>query len=215
MPVSRAIAALHREASHSGRSALFTTAPNGIGSTGQEIMSPQRVAAIILAAGKGTRMKSDLPKVLHRLAGRTMIRRVLDSVAPLAPARTIVVLAPGMDAVAQECAGAAIAIQAMPRGTGAGALAARPALEDLLAENRLDDVLVLFGDTPLLTSATFAALLAERRLAPAAAVVALGMRPAEPGAYGRLVCGQDGMLEAIVEAKDATAEQRAIGLCNS
>ncbi len=178
-------------------------------------MSPQRVAAIILAAGKGTRMKSDLPKVLHRLAGRTMIRHVLDSVAPLAPARTIVVLAPGMDAVAQECAGAAIAIQAVPRGTGDAALAAHPALEDLLVENRLDDVLVLFGDTPLLTSGTFASLLAKRRRHPGAAVVVLGMRPADPGAYGRLVCDASGKLEAIVEAKDATADERAIGLCNS
>src|SRR5258708_30436786 len=108
MPVSRAIEALHEGTSHSGLSALFTTAPNGIGSTAQEIMSPQRVAAIILAAGKGTRMKSDLPKMLHRLAGRTMIRHVLDSLAPLAPARTIDVLAPAMDAVAHACAGATI-----------------------------------------------------------------------------------------------------------
>src|SRR6266851_9188200 len=178
-------------------------------------MSPQSVAAIVLAAGKGTRMTSDLPKVLHRLAGRPMIRHVLESVAPLAPVRTIVVLAPGMDAVAAECAGAAIAVQATPRGTGDAALAAAPALADLLAEDRLDDVLVLFGDTPLLTSGTFAALLAERRRQPAAAVVVLGMRPPDPGAYGRLVRGPSGEIEAIVEAKDATADERAIGLCNS
>ncbi len=178
-------------------------------------MSPQSVAAIVLAAGKGTRMTSDLPKVLHRLAGRPMIRHVLESVAPLAPVRTIVVLAPDMDAVAAECAGAAIAVQATPRGTGDAALAAGPALADLLAEDRLDDVLVLFGDTPLLTSGTFAALLAERRRQPAAAVVVLGMRPPDPGAYGRLVRGPSGEIEAIVEAKDATADERAIGLCNS
>jgi bifunctional UDP-N-acetylglucosamine pyrophosphorylase / glucosamine-1-phosphate N-acetyltransferase len=189
-------------------------------SVGRENMSSQRVAAIILAAGKGTRMKSDLPKVMHRVAGRTMIRHVLDAAAPLAPVRTIVVLAPGMDAVAkevaaQEAGGAQIAIQATPLGTGHAALAARPALEDLLAGDRLDDVLVLFGDTPLLSPPTLAAMLTERRRAPEAAIVVLGMRPAEPNAYGRLVCGKDGMLEAIVEAKDASAAQREIGLCNS
>jgi bifunctional UDP-N-acetylglucosamine pyrophosphorylase / glucosamine-1-phosphate N-acetyltransferase len=197
------------------RPALFSTASNGLESVGRENMSPQRVAAIILAAGKGTRMKSDLPKVMHRVAGRTMIRHVLDATAPLAPARTIVVLAPGMDEVAQEAPGAQIAIQAAPLGTGHAALAARPALEDLLAGDGLDDVLVLFGDTPLLTPATLAAMLAERRREPEAAIVVLGMRPAEPGAYGRLVCDDKGMLDAIVEAKDANAAQRAIGLCNS
>jgi bifunctional UDP-N-acetylglucosamine pyrophosphorylase/glucosamine-1-phosphate N-acetyltransferase len=176
--------------------------------------SPQ-TAAIVLAAGKGTRMKSDLPKVMHRIAGRTMVRHVLDAVTPLAPARTIVVLAPGMDRVVPETAGAAVSIQPQPLGTGHAALSALPELQDLLEAGRLDDVLVLFGDTPLLTTPTLAALLAERRRHPPAAVVVLGMRPADPGAYGRLICDENGILEAIVEAKDATAEQRAIGLCNS
>ncbi len=178
-------------------------------------MSSERVAAIVLAAGKGTRMKSDRPKVLHRLAGRPLIRYVLDAVAKLAPARTVVVLAPGMEDVAQEAAGTQVAIQSVPLGTGHAALAAHPALADLIAEDRVDDVLVVFGDTPLLTTATLAAMLAERRRAPEAGIVVLGMRPADPGAYGRLVCGKDGMLEAIVEAKDATESQRRIGLCNS
>jgi bifunctional UDP-N-acetylglucosamine pyrophosphorylase / glucosamine-1-phosphate N-acetyltransferase len=178
-------------------------------------MSSERVAAIVLAAGKGTRMKSDRPKVLHRLAGRPLIRYVLDAVAKLAPARTVVVLAPGMEDVAQEVAGTQVAIQSVPLGTGHAALAAHPALADLIAEDRVDDVLVVFGDTPLLATATLAAMLAERRRAPEAGIVVLGMRPADPGAYGRLVCGKDGMLEAIVEAKDATESQRRIGLCNS
>jgi len=178
-------------------------------------MSSAQTAAIILAAGKGTRMKSDLPKVMHRLAGRTMIRHVLDSVASLTPARTIVVLAPGMDDIVPEVAGATIAIQPQPLGTGHAALAALPALQDLLTADGIDDILVLFGDTPLLTTPTLAALLAERRRHPLAAVVVLGMRPADPAAYGRLICDENGVLEAIVEANDATAEQRAIGLCNS
>jgi bifunctional UDP-N-acetylglucosamine pyrophosphorylase/glucosamine-1-phosphate N-acetyltransferase len=178
-------------------------------------MSSERIAAIVLAAGKGTRMKSDRPKVLHRLAGRPLIRYVLYAVAKLAPARTIVVLAPGMEAVGQEASGTQVAIQSAPLGTGHAALAAYPALADLIAEDRIDDVLVVFGDTPLLATATLAAMLEERRRAPEAGIVVLGMRPADPGAYGRLVCGGDGMLEAIVEAKDATESQRGIGLCNS
>jgi bifunctional UDP-N-acetylglucosamine pyrophosphorylase/glucosamine-1-phosphate N-acetyltransferase len=178
-------------------------------------MSSPQVAAIVLAAGKGTRMKSDLPKVMHRIAGRTMIRHVLNAVAPLAPARIVVVLAPGMETVAKEAVGASIAIQAQPLGTGHAAQAALPALQDLLDAGALEDVLVLFGDTPLLTAPTLAALVAERRRPPAAAAVVLGMRPADPAAYGRLICDENGMLEAIVEAKDATAAQRAIALCNS
>jgi CTP:molybdopterin cytidylyltransferase MocA len=176
-------------------------------------MSSPQVAAIVLAAGKGTRMKSDLPKVMHRIAGRTMIRHVLNAVAPLAPARIVVVLAPGMETVAKEAVGASIAIQAQPLGTGHAAQAALPALQDLLDAGALEDVLVLFGDTPLLTAPTLAALVAERRRPPAAAAVVLGMRPADPAAYGRLICDENGMLEAIVEAKDATAAQRAIALC--
>src|SRR2546428_955363 len=163
-------------------------------------MSSERVAAIVLAAGKGTRMKSDRPKVLHRVAGRTLIRYVLDALARLAPARTILVLAPEMEAVAHEAAGAQVAIQPTPLGTGHAALAAYPALADLIAEGRVDDVLVVFGDTPFLATATLAAMIEERRRAPEARIVVLGMRPPEPGASGRLVCGQDGMLRAIVQA---------------
>jgi bifunctional UDP-N-acetylglucosamine pyrophosphorylase/glucosamine-1-phosphate N-acetyltransferase len=178
-------------------------------------MSSPQIAAIVLAAGKGTRMKSDLPKVMHRIAGRTMLRHVLESVVPLAPARIVVVLAPGMDGVAAEAAGAAIATQTQPLGTGHAAQAALPELQDLLDSGSLEEVLVLFGDTPLLTAPTLAALVAERRRAPAASVVVLGMRPADPAAYGRLICDENGILEAIVEANDATPAQRAIGLCNS
>jgi bifunctional UDP-N-acetylglucosamine pyrophosphorylase/glucosamine-1-phosphate N-acetyltransferase len=167
-------------------------------------------AAIVLAAGKGTRMRSDLPKVMHRLAGRPLVQHVLAALAPLAPRRTVVVLAPGMETVAAALPGTAIAIQREALGTGHATLAALPAL----AGEPLDDVLVLFGDTPLLTTATLEAMLAERRRAPEAAVVVLGMRPDDPAEYGRLVVA-DGMLEAIVEAKDASPLQREIGLCNS
>jgi bifunctional UDP-N-acetylglucosamine pyrophosphorylase/glucosamine-1-phosphate N-acetyltransferase len=178
-------------------------------------MNSARFAAIVLAAGKGTRMKSDLPKVMHRLANRPLVRHVLDAVSPLEPARTVVVLAPGMDAVAKAAAPAIVAEQSQALGTGNAALAGCPALDDLLAAGGIDDVLVLFGDTPLLTTATLRALLAERRRSPEAAVVVLGMRPTDPAEYGRLICSPDGMLETIVEAKDATEAQRRIDLCNS
>ena len=117
-------------------------------------------------------MKSDRPKVLHRVAGRTLIRYVLDALARLAPARTILVLAPEMEAVAHEAAGAQVAIQPTPLGTGHAALAAYPALADLIAERRVDDVLVVFGDTPFLATATLAAMIEERRSAHAATVEA-------------------------------------------
>src|SRR5215472_1179119 len=140
-------------------------------------MRAAKFAAIVLAAGKGTRMKSDLPKVMHRLANRPLIRHVLETVAPLEPARTVVVLAPGMTDVAAAVAPAIVADQKQALGTGHAALAALPALEELVESGGIDDILVLFGDTPLLTSETLGALLAERRRLPRAAVVVLGMRP--------------------------------------
>src|SRR5215469_16697010 len=158
-------------------------------------MRAAKFAAIVLAAGKGTRMKSDLPKVMHRLANRPLIRHVLETAAALEPARTVVVLAPVMTDVAAAVAPAIVAEQKQALGTGHATLAALPALEELVESGAIDDVLVLFGDTPLLTSETLSALLAERRRLPRAAVVALGMRPADPAEYGRLVVREDGMLE--------------------
>jgi bifunctional UDP-N-acetylglucosamine pyrophosphorylase/glucosamine-1-phosphate N-acetyltransferase len=166
-------------------------------------------ATVVLAAGKGTRMKSARPKVLHPVANRPMIRHVLDAVATLGPARTVVVLAPGMESVAAAAAPAETAIQSEQLGTGHAVMAARAALEAAPVE----DVLILCGDTPLLAGETLGRLLAERRRCKAALAV-LAMRPPEPGAYGRMILA-DGMLEAIVEAKDATPEQRAVTLCNA
>ena len=170
-----------------------------------------RFAAIILAAGEGTRMQSTVPKVLHEVAGRPMVCHVLAALAPLAPAATVVVLGQGAEKVAAAVAPAATATQHPPRGTGDAVRAVRPALEDKLC--RLDDVLVLFGDTPLLQSETLARLLAARRARKAAVAVA-AMRPADPSPYGRLVLGADDGVERIVEAKDAAPEERVITLCN-
>ena len=167
-------------------------------------------AAIVLAAGKGTRMKSALPKVLHAIAGKPMVRHVLDTLAPLGCAPVVVVVAPGMDQVAAAVAPHATAIQEKQLGTGHAVMAALPALGQING-----DVLVLYGDTPFISTATLARMLDRRRQADDPAVVVLGMRPDDPGEYGRLVVGGDGYLQAIVEHRDADAGQRRIDLCNS
>jgi bifunctional UDP-N-acetylglucosamine pyrophosphorylase/glucosamine-1-phosphate N-acetyltransferase len=175
------------------------------------LSQPSEFAAIVLAAGEGTRMRSALPKILHEVAGRPMIRHVLAALEPLAPAATIVVLGQGAERVAKAVAPAAVAIQHPPRGTGDAVRAARAALEPALAG--LADVVILYGDTPLLQTATIARLIEARRASGAAIAVA-GMRPADPAPYGRLVLDADGGVERIVEAKDATPDEAAIALCN-
>ena len=168
------------------------------------------LAVIVLAAGKGERIRSARPKVLHEVAHRPMISHVLAAVSELSPRRTLVVVAKDGEAVAAAVAPAEAVVQSPPLGTAHAVKTALDALGPFAG-----DVLVVYGDTPLLTAETLSALLVGRRRAVNAAVAVLGMRPPEPGAYGRLVLGADDSLEAIVEAADATAEQRKIGLCNS
>ena len=172
-------------------------------------MTARKTAVIILAAGKGTRMKSSLPKVLHPIAGRAMIHHVLATTAALSPERTIVVLGKGMDPVAKAVAPAMVAVQDPPLGTGHAVLAAAEAIDGFDG-----DVVVVFADTPLVTAATFRLMLARRHEQDDPAVVVLGFRPADPAAYGRLVVKKD-KLKRIVEFKDADADERAIGLCNA
>jgi bifunctional UDP-N-acetylglucosamine pyrophosphorylase/glucosamine-1-phosphate N-acetyltransferase len=173
-------------------------------------MTQRKTAAVILAAGKGTRMKSRLPKVMHPVAGRPMILHVLATLRPLKLDRAVVVLGPGMDAVAAAVAPHPVAIQAKQRGTGDAVMAARQALGRFTG-----DALVIYGDTPLLSPATLRRVLAARRRLPRPAIVVLGFEPADPAAYGRLVLARDGSLDAIVEYRDASRPERAIGLCNS
>jgi len=173
-------------------------------------MSKSRTAAILLAAGRGTRMKSALPKVLHPVAGRPMIGHLLDRLTVFRPERTVVVVSPGMPAVAEFVAPAETVIQDPPLGTGHAVMAARNSLEGFDG-----DVLVLCGDTPLLTAATMQSMVAARQADSDPAVVVLGFRPDDPGEYGRLVTSAQGDFQAIVEAKDANEAQHAIGLCNA
>lgn len=174
--------------------------------------SDSSTAAIILAAGMGTRMKSAMPKVLHPIAGRSMLGHVLAVTGALAAARRVVVVGPDMavveTAARQAAADVQIALQAQQRGTGDAVKAARTEMAGFVG-----DVLILYADTPLIRPQTLQAMLLARR--DGASVVVLGFYPADPGQYGRLVERPGGGLDAIVEFKDATAQQRDIGLCNS
>jgi bifunctional UDP-N-acetylglucosamine pyrophosphorylase / glucosamine-1-phosphate N-acetyltransferase len=159
-----------------------------------------------MAGGLGTRMRSATPKHLHRLLGRRMVDWVLEAVRPLEPDRLVVVSSPEHRG---EFQGVDVAVQERPLGTGDAVSAAGRALA-----GRAGDVLVLSGDTPLLTPRLLEALLASHREAGAAATV-LAFETSDPGSYGRLLRGEDGTLRAIVEAVDASAEELAIREVNS
>ena len=173
-------------------------------------MSTPAPAIGVLAAGLGTRMRSKLPKVMHPLAGRPMIRHLLATLEGLSPERIVVVAGPDMPALTAAVAPHPIAVQHERLGTGHAVMAARDALAGFAG-----DVLIVYGDTPLLSSETLKGMLAARRASDDTAVVVLGFRPADPAGYGRLVTSDDDTLDAIVEAKDAGPTELAIGLCNS
>ncbi len=173
-------------------------------------MTLSQTAIVVLAAGLGTRMKSRRPKVMHPLAGRPMIAHLIGTLRELDPNRIVVVIGPDMPDVAAVVAPWPVAVQQDRLGTGHAVLAAGDRLRDFAG-----DVLVVYGDTPLLTSATLRRMLEARHSPPYPAVVVLGFEPTEPGGYGRLIVGAGNSLEAIIEAKDASAEQLSIRLCNS
>jgi bifunctional UDP-N-acetylglucosamine pyrophosphorylase/glucosamine-1-phosphate N-acetyltransferase len=167
------------------------------------------VSAVILAAGKGTRMGSDLAKVLHPLAGRPLVHHVLDTCRALGLGRTVVVVGHQREAVEASVApwGPACVLQDRQLGTGHAVLCAEPACVG-------DTVLVLCGDCPLTLPALLDEVL-ERRRATGSPCVGVAARMADPTGYGRMVTDAQGRLERIVEHKDATPEQRAINLINS
>ncbi|MFT4012774.1 MAG: bifunctional UDP-N-acetylglucosamine diphosphorylase/glucosamine-1-phosphate N-acetyltransferase GlmU [Paracoccus sp. (in: a-proteobacteria)] len=171
-------------------------------------MSDNSAALIVLAAGQGSRMQSDLPKVLHRLGGVPLVGHALAAGRALEPERVVVVAGHGAEAVERAVRRldpeARIALQAEQLGTGHAVLQAIPLLEGF--EGR---VIVLYGDTPFIGEDTLRALASH-----SADVVVLGFEAADPGRYGRLVTGPQG-LERIVEYKDADAATRAIRLVNS
>jgi bifunctional UDP-N-acetylglucosamine pyrophosphorylase/glucosamine-1-phosphate N-acetyltransferase len=171
------------------------------------------VAALVLAAGQGKRMKSDLAKVLHRMAGRPLLAFVLDALEELGVGRTLVVIGHQADQVRTALAGARVewVLQAEQRGTGHAVQVAGPALAGFAGT-----LLVVFGDVPLLRSTTLHDLL-EQHHASGAAVTVLSTRVPDPTGYGRMVRagGSRGQITAIVEDRDATPEQRRIDEINS
>ncbi|WP_199553816.1 bifunctional UDP-N-acetylglucosamine diphosphorylase/glucosamine-1-phosphate N-acetyltransferase GlmU [Sandaracinobacteroides hominis] len=169
------------------------------------------VAAIVLAAGKGTRMRSDLHKVLHPVGGRPMLMHLLASLAPLQPQRTVVVVGDRAEQLERALKGREVALvtQSPQLGTGHAVLQAEAALAGFSGT-----VLILFGDVPLVTTATMQRLVAAVD-GDGPAIAVLGFRPANPGAYGRILAHADGRIAKMVEAKDASAAELAERLCNS
>ncbi|HEY5834197.1 bifunctional UDP-N-acetylglucosamine diphosphorylase/glucosamine-1-phosphate N-acetyltransferase GlmU [Streptomyces sp.] len=181
-------------------------------------MSPNRPAAVvILAAGEGTRMKSATPKVLHAICGRSLVGHVVAASRALAPDHLVVVVGHAREQVAEHLIAldphALIAVQAEQNGTGH---AVRTGLEELRRQGvtPAGTVVVTYGDTPLLTTETLATLVAAHE-ADGNAVTVLTAHVPDPAGYGRIVRGADGRVAAIVEQKDATEAQRAIGEINS
>lgn len=170
------------------------------------------IALIVLAAGMGTRMKSTLPKVMHRVAGRTLLGHVLAAAAGLSPKRTVVVVGPDMDAVGLEAQryvpGCNVAIQQERKGTGHAVSVAKESLKGFSGT-----ILVLYADVPLIQTASLAALVDKLKKNTAAAV--LGFEAADPHGYGRLLKARNGSIRAIREELDTSSREKKISLCNS
>lgn len=169
-------------------------------------------AAVILAAGKGTRMKSDVHKVLHPIAGRAMLDHLMGVVDGLDPRHKIVVVGSGREQVQHlvDSRSGEIVVQEQQLGT---AHAVRQAEEKL--GGFVGDILILYGDTPLVEAETMSRMLDRLNGEDGPAIVVVGFRPEDPGAYGRILADEDGTIQKMVEFKDATPEERKIDLCNS
>src|SRR5271163_4980817 len=174
-------------------------------------MIAKDTSIVLLAAGKGTRMRSDLAKVLHRAGGRSLVEHVVRACLPLKPAQLLVVLGHQAEEVSAGVTelGAQTVLQQPQRGTGHAMQIARRAIR-----RSAKIVLVVPGDAPLLRTETLAALLDTHRRGEAAATI-LTAELADPGAYGRIVRDAEGRVQAIVEDTSLTAEQRAIREVNS
>jgi bifunctional UDP-N-acetylglucosamine pyrophosphorylase/glucosamine-1-phosphate N-acetyltransferase len=168
--------------------------------------SPQKIAAVILAAGQGTRMKSSLPKVLHPIAGRPMICYAIDAACQATSETPVVVIGHGADAVRESLGGQArFALQEQQLGTGHAVQSAQA-----LLEGQVDQVVVTYGDMPLMTGATLERLVADKRAHPESPVSMLTVFMPDPHGFGRILRNPDGTVRAIVEDAQATPEQKAI-----
>jgi bifunctional UDP-N-acetylglucosamine pyrophosphorylase/glucosamine-1-phosphate N-acetyltransferase len=173
----------------------------------EEIMTDKTVI-VILGAGNGTRMCSTLPKVMHQVAGKAMITYLTDLAAAMDPQQVVCVVGPNMEMVEEVVKPYRCVIQPQQLGSGNAVLVTEGAVEDSSGT-----VIVLYGDSPLITKATLERMVAEK--SKGFAGIILGFRPDDTKKYGRLVLAKDGTLERIVEFKDATPEERAIDFCNS
>ncbi|MGD9664641.1 MAG: bifunctional UDP-N-acetylglucosamine diphosphorylase/glucosamine-1-phosphate N-acetyltransferase GlmU [Novosphingobium sp.] len=168
------------------------------------------IAAIILAAGKGTRMKSSLHKVLHPIAGRAMLLHLMDAVDALKPAHKVVVVGDKAEQLEEALGDTAItAVQQPQLGTGHAVQQAESALAGFDG-----DVLVLYGDVPFVRTETMRAMIDRLHASDNPAAVVLGFTPADPLQYGRVIA-DNGQIIKMVEYKDASANERACNLCNS
>ena len=173
-------------------------------------MSNRSIAAVILAAGKGTRMKSDLHKVLHPIAGRPMLMHLMASIDALKPERKVVVVGDKAEQIEAALGGSAsLAVQEPQLGTGHAVQQAEAALEGFEG-----DVLILYGDVPFVPTATMQAMIDRLNAPDRPAVVVLAFEPADAQHYGRVITAGDRVTK-MVEYKDATEAERAITLCNS
>lgn len=172
------------------------------------MVKSNKLACIVLAAGKGTRMKSSTPKVLHKVANKTMLWHVLNVAKSAKVQEVVTVVSPDGSQVAKaaEELSSKTAVQKKQLGTGDAVLAAKAALK-----NFNGDVIILYGDCPLITKEAIKKLLKIREKFD---IAVLGFDALEPGSYGRLVT-EGNELKEIVEAKDATKSQKEISLCNS
>lgn len=184
-------------------------------------MPERNLSAIVLAAGAGTRMRSSRPKPLHLLAGRAMLRYVLDSLADCSVERVVVVVGHGAERVTKKLQSEEVDLhlsfveQHTQDGTGDAASVGLTGLpDDDGPESEHHDVLVLPGDMPLLRPGTIATLVEAHRQADAACTV-LTARVPDPGSYGRVVRGKDGQVARIVERADATPEEVEIDEINT
>lgn len=179
--------------------------------SGIRIQKSTGLAVIVLAAGLGTRMKSSQAKVLHEVAGRSMLGHVLSVIETLKPVRVCVVIGPEMDMVGEHARtlleGTEIAVQEQRLGTAHAVLAAQN-----LLQGHDGPLLIVFGDTPLIESETLDLMLTRQSLNNG--LVVLGFEAQEPGQYGRLIT-QGETVSRIVEARDASEAEKAISLCNS
>jgi bifunctional UDP-N-acetylglucosamine pyrophosphorylase/glucosamine-1-phosphate N-acetyltransferase len=170
------------------------------------------VAVIILAAGMGSRMKSDKPKVLHQIAGAPMLMHAMRTAQGISAEKTVIVTGHGSQDVEKAAAAyndtAQFVHQSAQEGTSHAVQQAATALQGFSG-----DVIVLYGDTPFVQPETLQTMLDKKR--EGHGVVVLGFHAADPARYGRLVTSGNGLLEAIVEYKEATNEQRKIDFCNS